>query len=214
MEHNITTVPNAAPPTIKNNYWVQNHENALLIIHKYSKLLTERYHNEYHVYKKRLYHYRVPTIIISAIAGLASISNSGYVPKNYFKFVSLFVGMLNMIVGVINVIENFRKIDVTVNKSYSSYVGFKNISNELSVILRLPVNERDGNGYTIVNAFYSKFQQLLSDSPILKDEPIDLFEITNIAYSNNLNSNITISHMLLQIPTKKTLQYSQTIIFL
>ena len=161
---------------IKNNYWNNEHHKILLLIHNYSNKLYKEYHSEYLSYTKRLHYYRVPIIVMSSISGFLSISNSGYIPDEYNKWVSLFVGFSNLAVTVISLIENFKKIDVNLNKSYNAYNNFKKLNDELSLILRIPANERENNGFETVNLFFTKFESHMNDAPILKTEVFDYLE--------------------------------------
>ena len=115
------------------------------------------------------------------MGGFLSLANSGYVPTDYNKWVSLFVGFANLMVSVISLIENFKKIDDTMNKSYISYLNFKKLHDEISVVLKIPQQERDNNGYDIVMNFFKKYELCLNDAPILKKLLKDALDI-------NLNS--------------------------
>jgi hypothetical protein len=182
---NIDNLEQSKNLVIKNNYWNDDHEKILLLLHNYSNKLYKKYHTSYQWYRRKLQYYRVPIIIMSSVSGFLSISNSGYIPIDYNKWVSLFVGFSNLLVTVISLIENFKKIDTNTNKSYISYINFKKLHNEISIILRIPANERQDNGNTTVLAFFDKFEVILNDSPVLNEEVIDYLEFKDV--KNNLN---------------------------
>ncbi len=152
---------------IKNNYWNERHENILKGLQMNSNKLYKEYQKAHLVYKKKLRLYRIPIIIMSSLSGFLSISNSGYIPATYNKWVSMFVGFVNLMVTVISLIENFKKIDVNMNKTYSAYQDFKKLHDEISMILNTPQNEREDNGYDMANAFFSRYEMYLNDAPIL-----------------------------------------------
>ncbi len=152
---------------IKNNYWNERHENILKGLQMNSNKLFKEYQKAHLVYKKKLRLYRIPIIIMSSLSGFLSISNSGYIPVTYNKWVSMFVGFVNLMVTVISLIENFKKIDVNMNKTYSAYQDFKKLHDEISMILNTPQNERDDNGYSMANAFFARYEMYLNDAPIL-----------------------------------------------
>ena len=104
---------------------------------------------------------------MSGLSGFLSISNSGYIPPDYQQWISLFVGFVNLMVTIISLIENFKKIDVNVNKTYTSYMEFKKLHDEISLILNTTRNERDGNGYDNSLHFFNRYESYLSDAPIL-----------------------------------------------
>jgi len=176
--------------------WNDGHEEQLILIQKYSKQLFIEYHNAYIRYKKKLEQYRIPIIIISAFIGFLSISNAGYIPIKYSPYVSLIVGIFNLIITIVTLIEQFKKINETMNKSLNSYINFKKINDEISFILRTSVNERENNGNSSVKDYFQKFQLYYSESPVLNNLVDDVFnfnknkpdiELNNIINNNNNN---------------------------
>jgi hypothetical protein len=131
---------------IKNNYWNDHHEKILKSLQKNSNKLYREYQKAHLKYKSKLKLYRIPIIIMSSLSGFLSISNSGYIPIEYQPWISLLVGFVNLMVTLISLIENFKKIDVNVNKTYTSYTEFKKLHDEISIMLNTHTNEREGNG--------------------------------------------------------------------
>lgn len=163
-----------------NNIWSKSDDESLYIIFKYSNLMYKQYHKNYIKSKQRLQKYRIPIIVLSSIAGFLSISNSGYIPNEYNKYVSLFVGFCNLMVSLVSLIESFKKIDLTMNKSLEAYVSFKKINDNISLILRTPILTRKESGYDCVDKYFNLFESSLINAPILKNTSIDLFEFNNI----------------------------------
>ncbi len=153
---------------IKNNYWNDHHEKILKSLQKNSNKLYREYQKAHLKYKSKLKLYRIPIIIMSSLSGFLSISNSGYIPIEYQPWISLLVGFVNLMVTLISLIENFKKIDVNVNKTYTSYTEFKKLHDEISIMLNTHTNEREGNGYDIAMDFFNRYESYLSDAPILQ----------------------------------------------
>jgi hypothetical protein len=153
---------------LKNNYWNEEHENILVSLQKSSYKLSKEYQKAYFKLKTKLQWYRIPIIIISAMGGFLSLSNSGYIPPAYNKWISLFVGFTNLMVTIISLIENFKKIDSRMNGSYSAHLNFQKLHDEISVLKRIPPNERDENGFATTNKLFVKYESFLIDAPVLK----------------------------------------------
>jgi len=168
MEINYENLQKSKNYVIKNNYWNDKHESILQNLQKNSNKLYREYQKAHIVYKKKLRLYRIPIIIMSGLSGFLSISNSGYIPTDYQQWISLFVGFVNLMVTIISLIENFKKIDVNVNKTYISYMEFKKLHDEISLILNTPQNERDGNGYDVSLIFFNRYEAYIADAPILQ----------------------------------------------
>lgn len=177
--------------------WTEKHEEKLILIQKYSKLLFEEYHKAYIRYKKKLEQYRIPIIIISAFIGFLSISNAGYIPVKFSVYVSLIVGIFNLIITIVTLIEQFKKINETMNKSLNSYINFKKINDEISFILRTSINERDINGEAVVKDYFQKFQLYYSESPVLNNLVEDIFN-----FNNKKNNNFEIQNNIIKNDNK------------
>ena len=153
---------------VKNNYWNEEHELLLESLQKSCFRLSKEYKQKYFKLRDKLQWYRIPIIIISSIGGFLSLSNSGYIPPLYNKWVSLFVGFTNLTVTIISLIESFKKIDTRMNGSYTTYVNFQKLHDEISIIKRIPPNERDTNGNDTINNLFSKYETFFADAPILR----------------------------------------------
>jgi len=190
--------------------WTDAHDESLYIIFKYSNTLYKQYHKNYIKSKQRLQKYRIPIIILSSISGFLSISNSGYIPDEYNKWVSLIVGFFNLLTSLVSLIENFKKIDQTVIKSQETYISFKKINDNISLLLRTPREERKESGTDSVEKFFQLFENTLLNAPILKGNSVDLFEFEKIKlYRKGIElpvtpSNSSISDNGIELQEKKT----------
>jgi hypothetical protein len=167
-EVNIDNLLKSRNYVVKNNYWNDDHEKILESLQKNSNRLYKEYQKAHLEYRKKLRWYRIPIIILSGLGGFLSISNTGYIPLEYNKWVSLFVGFINLMLTIISLIENFKKIDVNVNKTYTAYSEIKKLHDDISLTLNTPRNERNTNGYDAAVDFFNRYQTYVSDAPILK----------------------------------------------
>ncbi len=177
------------------NNWTVEHERILLMLHKYANIQYNLYHETYIRYKQKLSYYRIPIIVIGGLMGLLSISNTSYVPQEYVAYVSLLVGISNVISTIISMIEAYKKIDSIKTKSLESYIVYKQINDELSLILRLPHKDRTDSGVVTINKYFKIFEKCQYTSPVLKIKAIDLFELNSLddinieIYNKNVNKN-------------------------
>jgi hypothetical protein len=190
---NIDNYQKSKSYVIKNNYWNNHYETILINLQKNSNKLFKEYQKAHLKYKYRLKIYRIPIIILSALSGFLSISNSGYIPLDYNKWISMIVGFVNLMVTIISLIENFKKIDVNMNKTYTAYIDLKRLHDEVSLILNTPQHERDDNGNDTCKAYFKRYELYLNDAPILKKVNHDYLD-TNSPDNTTvtlLNSNST-----------------------
>jgi hypothetical protein len=175
-EINISNLKESRRTVIKNNYWNEEHEEILKNLKTYTNFLTREYQQAYWKYRSRLQIYRIPIIIMSSLSGFLSISNSGYIPPEYNKWASLLVGFVNLMVTVITLIENFKKIDTNMNKSFSAHINFKRLHDEIAIMLKVPPAERVDNGNDTISTFFSRYQSYLQEAPVIKKISNNLLE--------------------------------------
>lgn len=190
---------------VKNNYWNEEHEHILESLQRSCFRLSKEYKQKYFELRDTLQWYRIPIIIISSIGGFLSLSNSGYIPPLYNKWISLFVGFTNLTVTIISLVESFKKIDTRMNGSYTTYVNFQKLHDEISIIKRIPPNERDNNGNDTINDLYSKYESYHSDAPILRkllNDDIGLNDFDEILTPNILKSNLDIESHVIEMQNK------------
>jgi len=190
---------------VKNNYWNEDHELLLESLQKSCFRLGKEYKQKYFKLRDKLQWFRIPIIIISSIGGFLSLSNSGYIPPLYNKWVSLFVGFTNLTVTIISLIESFKKIDTRMNGSYTTYINFQKLHDEISIIKRIPPNERDTNGNDTINNLFSKYESFIADAPILRkiiNDDIGFNELDDIQTSRISKPISDIESQMVEIKTK------------
>ena len=160
--------------------WTHEHERILLVLHKYANIQYKKYHETHLRYRKKLAYYRIPIIIITGIMGLLSISNSSYIPAQFVAYVSLLVGISNVVVTIISLIETFKRIEPIKTQALESYMTYKQINDELSLILRLPSCDRSDSGLNTINKYFKIFEKCQLSSPILQINSKDLFELDTL----------------------------------
>ena len=202
---NIENYNESKKQVVKNNYWNEEHEHILESLQRSCFRLSKEYKQKYFKLRDTLQWYRIPIIIISSIGGFLSLSNSGYIPPFYNKWVSLFVGFTNLTVTIISLVESFKKIDTRMNGSYTTYVNFQKLHDEISIIKRIPPNERENNGNDTINGLFSKYESYFSDAPILRkliNDDIGLNEFDEILTPQAFKQNFDIESQVIEIDNK------------
>lgn len=158
--------------------WLAEHEAILKKLHKNCSLLHKSYHQAYIEYSKYYENFKIPTIIICALCCFLSFSNAGYVPPEYSKYVNLFVGILNTIATALGSIEALKNISNNFKKFYECHHDIGLLKNKIAIILLIPQNERENDGFKTITDIFTEYQQIHSKAPILKDEvQLDIINI-------------------------------------
>jgi len=166
-----------SPYTNPDRIWHQKHEEFLIRLHAYCNELMDLYHAEYVKNERLLCKFRTPQIILSSLTAFLSVSNTGYIPEVYNKYVSLFCGVLNLCMSVVATIEGFKKVGEKTNMSRNTFSELRQLSNDITYILSIPVELRDDGGSEIVREFYDRFQSTMKSSITLKKYSRNIFEL-------------------------------------
>lgn len=165
--------------------WDKKHEDFLYTLHIYTNELITLYHHEYIKNERKLCQFRTPQIILSSLTGFLSISNTGYFPEYYAKYVSLICGVLNLALSVTATIEGFKKINEKTNMSQTTFISLRQLSDDISYVLTLPIEHRENSGVDTVRGFYERFESIMKHSITLKEYSNNLLELEK--YNDMIN---------------------------
>ena len=96
--------------------WSNDIENLLEEIRQNSINLSNSHKNSYFFYKKTAKYFRLPTIILSSINGVASVGLTNYLDQQH---ISGLVCLLSVVIGI----KKVQKQKRTFQKSHKSIVG-------------------------------------------------------------------------------------------
>ena len=85
--------------------------------------------------------FSLPVIILSTLTGVANFAQSSF-PVDARPTVSVVVGSLNIIAGLITTIAQFLKVAEKMEGHRAASVAYSKFSRNISVELSLPVKER------------------------------------------------------------------------
>ena len=157
--------PPPSNPEAINWVWSDAHEQLLYVLAKYAGILYTEYQKEYFRYLDELKNFRIPIMICSSLAGFLSLGSSTFVPEEFARWVGLLVGAINLAVTVVSMIENFKRIEVNMNKSYAAYITFRRIHDEIVVLLGLPVSDRPTHIREILESYFERFEACFDEAP-------------------------------------------------
>ena len=162
--------------------WSSDDEKFLLLLHKECNVLIGAYKKQYFEKNHQLCNYRIPTIILSSVSGFIAVSNAGYIDKEYEKYVSLLVGVINLITSTINVLEEFKRVSADMFLANKLYHELLQLSNDISLILSLPHNERQyKSGIEAISFFYERYSSIVKDANILRFEYENFLELKRVS---------------------------------
>jgi hypothetical protein len=157
------------------NEWSQDCEDLLeqlrincVYLNKYHKL-------RYFYFKKIIIYFRLPTIIISSFASVASGLGSNYLTQS--EITSLVV-LMSLSVSILNSIELFLKINETTILELETSKAYYQLSLNIHKTLRLKRENRKITGLDALEKYYRDYSELYESSALIsKSYPDKLMDI-------------------------------------
>jgi len=123
--------------------------------------------------------FSLPVIILSTLTGVANFAQSSF-PIESRPLVSVIVGSLNIIAGLITTIAQFLKVAEKMEGHRAASVSYSKFSRNISVELSLPVKERLVNGTDFLSTQRSELDRLIEQSPNIPGDIVKVFDKTFI----------------------------------
>tara|TARA_B100001094_G_scaffold304726_1_gene333954 strand:- start:703 stop:1833 length:1131 start_codon:yes stop_codon:yes gene_type:complete len=123
--------------------------------------------------------FNLPVIILSTLTGVANFAQSSF-PVDARPTVSVIIGSLNIIAGLITTIAQFLKVAEKMEGHRSATVAYSKFSRNISVELSLPVPERQVHGTEFLSTQRAELDRLIEQSPNIPEDIVKRFDKTFI----------------------------------
>lgn len=123
--------------------------------------------------------FSLPVIILSTLTGVANFAQSSF-PVDARPTVSVIIGSLNIIAGLITTIAQFLKVAEKTEGHRAASVAYSKFSRNISVELSLPVKERLVHGTEFLSTQRAELDRLIEQSPNIPADIVKKFDKTFI----------------------------------
>jgi len=147
--------------------WSNDIESLLEEIRQNSINLSNSHKNSYFFYKKTAKYFRLPTIILSSINGVASVGLTAYLDQQH---ISGLVCLLSVLIGIINSIELFLKVNDNMEIEREMSKEFYTLSIDIYKILQLERGNRQVSGLNYLEKKYNTYQKLFEQSNLIQGQ--------------------------------------------
>ncbi len=147
--------------------WSNDIENLLEEIRQNSINLSNSHKNSYFFYKKTAKYFRLPTIILSSINGVAAVGLTAYLDQQH---ISGLVCLLSVVIGIINSIELFLKVNDNMEIEREMSKEFYTLSIDIYKILQLERCNRQVSGLNYLEKKYNTYQKLFEQSNLIQGQ--------------------------------------------
>ena len=144
--------------------WTTDIELLLNQVRENAIYLSAFHKKSYFKYKQIGTWFRIPTIIISSLASVASVGLSAYLNQST---ISATTCMMALSVGILNSIELYMKVSDHIEAELETSKSYYNLSIELHKILNLSKPNREGNPKEVLDDYYMKYSDLYTASTLL-----------------------------------------------
>ena len=148
--------------------WCEDIENILESIRQNAVLFNKNHKTKYFFYKSLEKYFRIPTIILSAVASVSSVGLHPYLAQNHISAITC---GLSLLVGIINSIELYLKIQENLETELSNSKDFYTLAVDIHKTLNLSRDNRGMRGNEYLEKKFNTFVKLV-ESGNLVDKPI------------------------------------------
>lgn len=165
------------PPKKPKLIWSDTTEELLVSWCDIARCYTWLHEKSFRKYNRSHYNFSIPIIILSTLAGTASIGINGYVPPEHVNMAQLAVGAVNILTGIITTFQNFFRYAQNSESHLNASTGWSKLYRNIKIELSLERSKRkDANEFVKISR--AEYDRLMEQSPIIPDDVIDKFKTT------------------------------------
>ena len=144
--------------------WSSDIETILNDVRENSVYLSQHHKKRYFYYKQVSTYFRVPTIILSSVASVASVGLTAYVKQ---ESLSGIVCLMSLTIGIINSIELYLRIQDNLENELETSKKYYNLSIDIHKMLNLSHINREGEPKKVLEIYYKRYVDLVAESNLL-----------------------------------------------
>ena len=143
--------------------WTVDYENLLESVRLNSVHMSRTHKRLYFRYKHMSNMFRVPTIVLSAIASVSSVGLQSYMTQ---KNISGMTCLISLIIGVMNSIELYLKLQEAIELELEKSKKWYQLASNIYKVLALDRCHREQNPEDVLNRFYNAYMILFEESSL------------------------------------------------
>lgn len=144
---------------MSHNIWMVEEIRYLEKLSSTCQELANRYKALYNMYRSKQIKYKLPTIILGSVLGLASFGSSQFGQDNQNK-ISIFVGAANILISVVSSVEAFLKLGENMSGSLVASNSYQKLKEKIDIELALPPEGRSSQGLIFLRECYAEYQKI------------------------------------------------------
>lgn len=145
--------------------WTDDIEKLLHDIRINSAMMSNQHKTNYFYYKKVSARFRIPTIVLSALASVISVGLQSYTSQQHISAITC---LISLVVGVINSIELYLRLQDNLESELDKSKQYYQLSTDIFKVTSLHSENREGDPHKILDDFYERYIELFSQSNLMR----------------------------------------------
>jgi len=170
--------------------WTHDYENLLESVRLNSVHMSRTHKRLYFRYKHMSNMFRVPTIVLSAVASVSSVGLQSYVSQ---KNISGMTCLISLVIGVMNSIELYLKLQEAIELELEKSKKWYQLASNIYKVLALDRCHRPPHPAMVLDQFYIDYMALFEES-----------SLSGVNYSDKLLVTRKMKHIEMVSPPSTT----------
>ena len=143
--------------------WSEDYENILESLRLNAVYMSRNHKKKYFAFKRMSNWFRVPTIVLSAMASVTSVGLQAYISQQNISGITCLV---TMIIGILNSIELYLKLQEAIESELDKSKQWYALASGIYKVTSLEPVHRDKDPARLLNAFYDRYMELFHESSL------------------------------------------------
>ncbi len=143
--------------------WSNDYENILESLRLNAVYMSRSHKKKYFRFKTMSNYFRVPTIILSALASVSSVGLQAYITQQHISGITCLV---TMVIGILNSIELYLKLQEAIELELDKSKKWYELASGIYKVLNLDAEHREGHPNEILKRFYNEYMILFQESSL------------------------------------------------
>ncbi len=145
--------------------WTQDYVDVMESLRLNSVYMSRTHKQKYFAYKRMSTWFRVPTIVLSAMASVSSVGLQAYVTQRHISGITCLV---TMVIGILNSVELYLKLQEAIESELEKSKRWYKLSADIFKVLGLSAVNRDPDPKKLLDVFYDEYMVLFEESSLNK----------------------------------------------
>ena len=143
--------------------WTDDYEKILESLRLNAVYMSRSHKKKYFRFKQMSNYFRVPTIILSALASVASVGLQAYISQQHISGITCLV---TMVIGILNSIELYLKLQEAIELELDKSKKWYELASGIYKVLNLNPDHREGLPHDVLKQFYNEYILLFQESSL------------------------------------------------